>query len=109
MVSASNAGISVGSWVARFHSQIDERPQLGLVRDAYDGNLSLDLHSSDGRCLGRHLAPASGPDSARNWEPIDPPDFQQLSAVFAYGKFIKRRRTVRAQLAYLHPHRLPAA
>ncbi|MFY2597517.1 hypothetical protein ACOTHJ_14865 [Achromobacter xylosoxidans] len=93
------ADVVAGSWVARFRSLHDERPELGQVRDAYDGNLNIERFAPDGRCLGRHLALAAGAgsDSAQEWEPIDPPDFQSLALVFAYGKLLTRRRNSRTQ------------
>ena len=109
MVSATSAGIPVGSWVARFHTYNDERPEIGLVRDAWDGNLSLEIYSSYGRPVGRLLAQATGTKCANEWEPIDPPDFARLSAVFSYGKFVMRRKSerVRPPLALLQSARPP--
>lgn len=95
MLSAPCVDIVVGAWVARFEPPNEDRPELAVVRDVYDGNLNLEMYSSDGRPLGRKLVLMSGPRPASQWEPIEPPDFQQLAAVFSYGKFIRRRRLVR--------------
>lgn len=87
--------IVAGTWVARFRSIHDERPKLGLVRDAYDGNLNITCYSPDGRSLGQLLVVSSGlgEDSPLAWEPIDRPDFQRLALLFSYGTCLVRRRS----------------
>lgn len=85
---------AVGTWVARLRSVGDEHPDIGLVRDVYDGKLSIELFHANGLSLGKTTRTVLSPDG---WRPIDEPDFQSLSASFSYGALIRYRPVAAVQ------------
>lgn len=79
---------TIGTWVARSRDLRDEHPDIGRVRDAYDGKLVIELFGANGASLGKTMSIILSPEG---WRAIEPPDFHLLAASFSYGALIRYR------------------